>query len=101
MYTVSLYTQSTKVNAASSVACVKQGCGLPKIQYAIVGTWLKHLYKKGAFTNSVDPDETPHDAVSSESALFAMLSTFLIMVDNIKSYMTSLMGAKPLTGALE
>ena len=32
--------------------------------------------KKGAFTNSVDPDET--GGVSSGSALFAMLSTFLV-----------------------
>ena len=62
---------------------------------------VKTFIQKGAFTNSVDPDETPHDVVLSGSALFAMLSTFLIMVDNIKSYMTSLMGANPLTGALE
>ena len=36
---------------------------------AIVGTCLKHVCtqsknKKGAFTNSVDPDEMPHNAAS-------------------------------------
>ena len=45
--------------------------------------------------------------VSSGSALFAMLSTFFVTVNNIKCYMnhftsfTSLMGAKPLKAVLE
>ena len=44
--------------------------------------------------------------VSSGSALFVMLSIFLLTVDNIKSGMsqdsfTSLMGLEPLKGALE
>ena len=57
--------------------------------------------KIGAFTNSIDPDEMPQKrGVSSGSALFAMLSTFLVHVilDNIKSYinqdLTSLICAK-------
>ena len=89
---------------------------------AIVGTWLLHLCKKkkskkGAFTNSNDPDETQQKSlpkinihncwdvviafmqkkkkkkgniiccVSSGSVLFVMFSIFLVMVDNIKSYM--------------
>ena len=58
---------------------------------AIVGVWLMHLcklYQTGAVTNSVDQDETPQKrGVSSGSALFVMLSTFLLMVDNINSYM--------------
>ena len=49
--------------------------------YAIVQTWLCVYVKRQKdsinFTNSVDPDETPG------SALFAMFSTFLVMVDNI------------------
>ena len=51
------------------------------------GDVVKIFIQKGAFTNSVDPDETPHDDVSSGFALFAMLSTFLVTVNNIKSYM--------------
>ena len=38
-----------------------------RTMYAIVGTWLMLLCKnckKGAFTNSIDPDETPHNAAS-------------------------------------
>ena len=49
-----------------------------------------HLCKKiikVAFTNSVDPDEMPCFAASHRgSAQFAMLNTFLVTVDNIKSY---------------
>ena len=40
--------------------------------------------KKGAFTNSEDPDETPHYAASHLGLCYL---SFLIMVDNIKSYM--------------
>ena len=47
-----------------------------------------------AFTINVDPDETPH------YALFAMLSTFLVTVDNIKSSFTSLMVVEPKKGDL-
>ena len=36
--------------------------------------------KKGAFTNSVDPDETPR------FELFVMLSKILVTVDKTKSY---------------
>ena len=38
--------------------------------------------KKGAFTSSVDLNE-----ISSGSGLFAILSTLLVTMDNIKSYM--------------
>ena len=49
-----------------------------------------HLCKKESIYNSVDPDESLHNAVSfvsSASALFATFSTFLVTMDNIKSYM--------------
>ena len=53
------------------VACLKfhvHNCG------GVVNATLK----KGVFANSVDPDETPKDAVTSGSTLFAMLSTFMV-----------------------
>ena len=38
--------------------------------------------QKGAYTNSVDPDETPQNAASSSgSALFAKINTLLEIVD--------------------
>ena len=41
-----------------------------------------NAYEKGAYTNSVDPDETPQKrGVSPESALFAKINTLLVMVD--------------------
>ena len=43
------------------------------------------MKKNVTFTNSIDPDETP--LYAQGSALFAMLSTFLVTVDNTKSYM--------------
>ena len=43
------------------------------------------LYKKGAFSNSVDPDAKR--GFSSESAVFAMLSKFLVIMNNIKSHL--------------
>ena len=63
--------------------------------------------KKGTCTNCVDLDKTPQKgAVSSGSALFVTLSTFVLMVGNItfgmsRDAFTSLMGSKPLKGVLE
>ena len=53
--------------------------------YAVKGTGLMHLQKKKK-RHSEDPDETPQNAASG-SVLSAMLSTFLVTEDNIKSYM--------------
>ena len=63
-----------------------------------------HSSKKRLFANSVDPDATR--GVSSGSALFAMLSSFLVTVGIINSYtnqdiLALLMGAKPSKGVLK
>ena len=64
-----------------------QGRSLPKIQCMqfrdVVNAFIKTIYTKGAFTHSVDLDETPHNALSSWSVLFAVLSNFLLKVDNL------------------
>ena len=47
----------------------------------VANAFMQTMQKGGAFTNSVDPDKV------SGSAIFAMLSTFSVTVENIKSYM--------------
>ena len=67
---------------------LSQRRSLPRIPRMQLRDLVKCIYandsKEGAFANSVDPDES---CISSGSAVFAMLNTFLVMVDNIKSYM--------------
>ena len=58
--------------------------------------------KNGALTNSIDPDDLPQTiSVSSGPVLFAMVGTFLEVVDNFESSMNQDMGAKSSKGVLE
>ena len=53
-------------------------------------------------TKSVDPDDLPQTiSVSSGHVLFAMVRTFLEVVDNIKSSINQDMGARSSKGVLE
>ena len=53
----------------------------------VVNEFMQIIPKKGASTNSVDPDETPRFAASHQDLCYLPCqSTFLVTFDNIKFY---------------
>ena len=60
------------------------------------------IFQKGAFTNSVDPDETPLNAASHQGLRYLPFKHILETVNNTKSYMNhDQCVLKPLKGFLE
>ena len=97
----SMGSQDPKYSSYGHLRLIILVRSLPKFNVHNCGDGV-NASKNGALTNSVDPDDLPQTiSLSSGPVLFAMVRTFLEVVDNIKSSINQDMGAKSSKGVLE